>query len=169
MIAYLRGNVLRLTPEIVVLDVNGVGYLLAITASARDRMPSVGAETELHVYTQVREDALALYGFYGRGDVSAFQDDAYGPTYDGYLGPGPLLNLAARQGPFIRDEARHCLRDQVAGCHGVHGRPGLHHAPSGATQQHRQCTEASGHNPGVVPARGHGLAWQSPCGSERAQ
>ena len=73
MIAYLRGNVLRLTPEIVVLDVNGVGYLLAITASARDRIPSVGAEAELHVYTQVREDALALYGFSSVEELEMFR------------------------------------------------------------------------------------------------
>lgn len=63
MIAYLRGRVVRLTPEQVVLDVNGVGYQLAITAGARDRMPALGGETELHVHTHVREDQLALFGF----------------------------------------------------------------------------------------------------------
>jgi Holliday junction DNA helicase RuvA len=47
----------------VVLDVGGVGYQLAMTASARDRMPTVGGETELWVHTHVREDALALFGF----------------------------------------------------------------------------------------------------------
>jgi Holliday junction DNA helicase RuvA len=73
VIGYLRGRVLRLTPEIVVLDVNGVGYLLSITASARDRMPSLGGETELHVYTHVREDQLALYGFSSVDELEMFR------------------------------------------------------------------------------------------------
>jgi Holliday junction DNA helicase RuvA len=73
MIGYLRGRVLRLTPEVVVLDVNGVGYLLSITASARDRMPSLGDETELHVYTHVREDQLALYGFSSVDELELFR------------------------------------------------------------------------------------------------
>ena len=73
MIAFLRGRVQRLTPEVVVLDVNGVGYLVSITAAARDRMPSVGGETELHVYTQVREDQLALFGFTSLEELEMFR------------------------------------------------------------------------------------------------
>src|SRR5438270_11762482 len=73
MIGYLRGRVLRMTPEIVVLDVNGVGYLLTITASARDRMPARGGETELWVHTHVREDALALFGFSSVEELEMFR------------------------------------------------------------------------------------------------
>lgn len=73
MIAYLRGRVVRQTPEIVVLEVGGVGYLLSITASARDRMPAVGGETELHVHTHVREDSLALYGFASVDELEMFK------------------------------------------------------------------------------------------------
>ena len=73
MIAFLRGRVQRLTPEMVVLDVNGVGYLVSITASARDRMPSVGGETELQIYTQVREDQLALFGFSSVEELDMFR------------------------------------------------------------------------------------------------
>ena len=64
---------LRLTPETVWLDVGGVGYQLSITASARDRMPSQGGETELWVHTHVREDALALYGFSGNDELEMFK------------------------------------------------------------------------------------------------
>jgi hypothetical protein len=82
--------------------------------------------------------ATTGYGFYRGGDVSAFYDDAYGPFYNGYWGPGDAFYYSAgRQGPFVRDEARHFRREQAAGFHGVHGRPGLHHAPPGAMQQHR--------------------------------
>jgi len=73
LIAYLRGRVLRLTPELVVLDVGGVGYQLSITAAARDRLPSLGGETELHVHTHVREDALALFGFVSVEELEMFK------------------------------------------------------------------------------------------------
>jgi holliday junction DNA helicase RuvA len=73
VIAFLRGRVLRLTPEMVVLDVNGVGYQLAMTASARDRMPAAGGETELWVHTHVREDALALFGFSSVEELEMFK------------------------------------------------------------------------------------------------
>ena len=55
------------------LDVNGVGYLVSITASARDRMPSEGGETELQIYTQVREDQLALFGFSSVEELDMFR------------------------------------------------------------------------------------------------
>jgi len=73
LIAFLRGRVLRLTPETVLLDVNGVGYQLAMTGSARDRMPTVGGETELWVHTHVREDALALFGFSSVEELEMFR------------------------------------------------------------------------------------------------
>ncbi len=62
-----------MTPEAVVLDVNGVGYQLAITAAARDRMPAPGGETELQVHTHVREDQLALYGFASVEEMEMFK------------------------------------------------------------------------------------------------
>lgn len=62
MIAYLRGVVLRRIGE-VVLDVNGVGYLVEVPASTLHSIPPVGEEAALHVHTLVREDAIRLFGF----------------------------------------------------------------------------------------------------------
>jgi Holliday junction DNA helicase RuvA len=73
VIAYLRGRVQRLGPDFVVLDVGGVGYLLSLTAAARERMPSLGGETEVHVHTHVREDQLALYGFSSADELEMFR------------------------------------------------------------------------------------------------
>ena len=49
-------------PDGLVLDVGGVGYLLAVTPSAA-RRASGAAEVVLETYLHVREDALQLYGF----------------------------------------------------------------------------------------------------------
>src|SRR5207302_4461883 len=62
VIARLRGRPVANTPEGLVLDVGGVGYLVAATPSAV-RKADAGDEVALHTYLHVREDALQLYGF----------------------------------------------------------------------------------------------------------
>jgi holliday junction DNA helicase RuvA len=108
VIAYLRGRVQRLTPEIVVLDVNGVGYLVSITATARDRMPTVGGETELHVYTQVREDQLALFGFTSVEELEMFR------MLIEVDGVGPKVGLAILSSANLELLKRAILTDDVA-------------------------------------------------------
>ena len=62
MIARLRGRLVANTPEGLVLDVGGVGYLVAATPAASRRAERED-EVSLHTYLHVREDALQLYGF----------------------------------------------------------------------------------------------------------
>ena len=62
MIARLRGTPVAHRPDGLVLDVNGVGYLVAATPSAVRRADG-GGEVTLEIHTHVREDALQLYGF----------------------------------------------------------------------------------------------------------
>src|SRR5262245_7140545 len=60
MIGRLRGQVIERTSTTVLVDVHDVGYL--VTVSQQSTL-GVGDRAELHIYTHVREDALALYGF----------------------------------------------------------------------------------------------------------
>ena len=60
VIARLRGKPSARTADGLVLDVGGVGYLVAATPRVRAR---VGEETTVETYLHVREDALQLYGF----------------------------------------------------------------------------------------------------------
>jgi holliday junction DNA helicase RuvA len=62
MIASLRGRVVARRLDGVVLDVNGVGYLVLTTLRALSKARS-GDEVALDTYLHVREDALQLYGF----------------------------------------------------------------------------------------------------------
>ena len=63
MIAHLRGQILAKSPNSVILDVNGVGYELAISVATFSEIGAEGAQAKLHVHTHVREDALLLFGF----------------------------------------------------------------------------------------------------------
>jgi Holliday junction DNA helicase RuvA len=62
VIARLRGRPAGRTPDGLVLDVNGVGYLLAATPTVQRRAEG-GGEVVVETYLHVREDALQLYGF----------------------------------------------------------------------------------------------------------
>lgn len=83
MIGFLRGQVVRATGEQVVVDVSGVGYLISIPATAREKVGPVGSQVELHVHTHVREDQLALFGFGTPAELELFelliQVDGVGP------------------------------------------------------------------------------------------
>ena len=89
------------------LDVNGVGYLVAITAAARDRMPSLGDETELQIYTQVREDQLALYGFASVEELEMFR------MLIEVDGVGPKVGLAILSSANLDNLKRAILTDDV--------------------------------------------------------
>lgn len=75
MISHLRGRLLSLTPELAVVDVHGVGYAVSLplpTYYELQRLPA-GAEVSLFVHTHVREDALALYGFWTERERALFE------------------------------------------------------------------------------------------------
>lgn len=65
MIGYLRGRVLSLQPEYILLDVNGVGYEVICSGAAFANLSGVkkGEDGEVYTYLQVSEQGVALYGF----------------------------------------------------------------------------------------------------------
>jgi Holliday junction DNA helicase RuvA len=62
MIAKLRGIIEDITSTSCIMDVNGVGYLVFCSTRTLGAVPNAGATTLL-IETQVREDAISLYGF----------------------------------------------------------------------------------------------------------
>jgi Holliday junction DNA helicase RuvA len=73
MIAHLSGRLLRKTPQDAVVDVHGVGYRVAIPVSTFYRLGEVGSDVQLLIHTQVRDDAIALFGFETRREHALFE------------------------------------------------------------------------------------------------
>jgi Holliday junction DNA helicase RuvA len=63
MIAMLDGIVDQLAADSLVLEVNGVGYLVFASARTLARLPPRGEAVKLQIETHVREDHIHLYGF----------------------------------------------------------------------------------------------------------
>jgi len=72
MIATLSGVISEKLPDMVVLDVQGVGYGLYVTAEDHGRL-SVGETTNLTVFEYVREQAHDLFGFLSRDTQNLFE------------------------------------------------------------------------------------------------
>lgn len=63
MIGKLKGLVDSYGEDFVILDVNGVGYVVQCSARTLQKLPKVGEAVALAIETQVREDAIRLFGF----------------------------------------------------------------------------------------------------------
>lgn len=76
MIGYLRGMLIE-KPLVasqgpVIIDVQGVGYVVYVTQRSLDQLPSIGEATTLSIETQVREEAITLFGFTNAEEKSWF-------------------------------------------------------------------------------------------------
>ena len=73
MIAHLRGRLLAKSPNQIIVECAGVGYDVAISVTTFTSLPDEGGEVSLHINTQVREDAIALFGFLDRDEKRLFE------------------------------------------------------------------------------------------------
>ena len=72
----------------VILDVNGIGYEVAVTPRTLVELPGIGEEAVLHTHLYVREDQLSLYGFATVDRRDLFR------LLIGLSGVGPKVGLA---------------------------------------------------------------------------
>src|SRR5690349_18888416 len=104
MIAHLRGKILEKHPTSVILEAAGVGYEIAISVPSFSGLPAEGGEVSLHIYTHVREDVLALYGFLRREEKQLFE------RLIGVSGIGPKLAMTVLSG-IAADDLINALRN----------------------------------------------------------
>ncbi len=73
MIGYLKGTLIQLLEETLLLDVGGVGYEVYPTREVLARCTAPGAEVELFVHTYVREEEIRLIGFSSLAERGLFE------------------------------------------------------------------------------------------------
>jgi Holliday junction DNA helicase RuvA len=73
MIGKLKGTVDGVDEDGLIVDVGGVGYLVAASARTLRALPPLGEPVSLHIETQVREDAIRLFGFLTLGERDWFR------------------------------------------------------------------------------------------------
>lgn len=73
MYAYLNGILVDIEEDNCIIDVNDIGYNVQISGQTMTRLPGIGERVKLFTYTNVKEDALQLYGFLSKADLEMFK------------------------------------------------------------------------------------------------
>ncbi len=105
MIGFLRGRILRRSPQHIILDVGGVGYIVQIPISTFERLKGTDSEVSLHIHTVLKEDSLQLYGFFTEEEREIFTTLL---NVNG-IGPKTALNVISYLPP---EELRKALQDE---------------------------------------------------------
>jgi len=92
MIAFIRGTLLEKAPNQAIIETAGVGYDVTIPVSTFSSLPDKGKEIALRIYTHVREDTIALYGFHTQEEKRVFE------RLVGVSGIGPKLAITVLSG-----------------------------------------------------------------------
>lgn len=87
MISHLKGILTYKSSNQVVIDCNGVGYLIFVSVNTAEKLPEINSEVFLHTLLIPREDALSLYGFFSTNEREVFK------LITGVSGIGPKIGL----------------------------------------------------------------------------
>jgi Holliday junction DNA helicase RuvA len=97
MIAHLRGVLLATSPGHAIVECHGVGYDVTVSINTFTQLPETGSEVALFVYTHVREDQIALFGFHLAEEKALFE------KLLSVSGIGPKLAINVLGGMNTRD------------------------------------------------------------------
>lgn len=115
MIGYLSGKLLIKKPTQLLIDVNGVGYEVAISLMTFERIGD-SAEASLFIHTNVSQDAITLFGFISEDEREMFR------LLISVSGVGPKTALALLSGIRV-DELRFAI--ETGDTHRIHAAPGI--------------------------------------------
>jgi Holliday junction DNA helicase RuvA len=108
MIGHLRGKLFSKKPNVVILDVQGVGYEIHIPLTSFYELPAEGNEVALKIHTHVREDALILFGFYSQREKDFFL------KLISISGIGPKLAISILSGAQVEELAQAIAEGNLA-------------------------------------------------------
>src|SRR3974377_873190 len=108
MIGYLKGQLLHKKPNLVVVDVHGVGYEVQIPLSSFYELPAEGNEIALKIHTHVREDQISLFGFHTQREKDLFL------KLLSISGIGPKLGMSILSGAKVEELAQAIAEGNLA-------------------------------------------------------
>ncbi len=73
MYAFIKGEIIDISEDNLVLECNNIGYNIRIPLSVAQRLPGIGATVKIYTYTSVREDAFNLFGFLSKDDLEIYK------------------------------------------------------------------------------------------------
>jgi holliday junction DNA helicase RuvA len=117
MIGKLKGIVETIGEDHLILDVHGVGYVVAASARTLRNLPGLGDAVILHIETQMREDSIRLFGFLAEAERDWFRllQNVQGVGAKVALGILGALSSADLAGAIARQDKAAVSRAQGVG------------------------------------------------------
>ena len=73
MIAQLRGTIVQINAQLIIVDVEGVGYAVHVSGRTQGQLSALSGEVTILTEMQVREDSMTLFGFVDAAERDAFR------------------------------------------------------------------------------------------------
>ncbi|MBR1572686.1 MAG: Holliday junction branch migration protein RuvA [Lachnospiraceae bacterium] len=73
MYSYIKGELVDVAGDHIVVDNNGIGYQMFISSSTHFHMPAIGEDVKVYTYLNVKEDAMQLFGFLTKEELELFK------------------------------------------------------------------------------------------------
>ncbi len=116
MIAQLRGHLIEILPNQLVLDCHGVGYRCHIPLSTYDRLAGGSGEVKVLTHYHVTEHDHSLFGF-----ATAEERDLFKLLIDRVSGIGPKMALAVLSGMSVSNFKDNVIRNDIAALSKISG------------------------------------------------
>jgi len=115
MIARINGILIHKSVQSLVIDTHGVGYRVTVPLSTYYELPEAGQSVILHIHTQVKEDAISLFGFLTPEERDIFE------TIISVSGIGPKLAVNILSGISAADLVTAILQGDLKRLVGIPG------------------------------------------------
>lgn len=73
MYSYIKGELVEIQPESIVVEAGQIGYEIRMPANMVGRLGGIGQSVKVYTYLHVKEDLMELYGFLSRDDLQVFR------------------------------------------------------------------------------------------------
>ncbi len=95
MYYYIKGTLVQKSDNYIVVDANGIGYMINTSLTTLNALGASGGEVTIYTYLNVREDAMELYGFSAQEEKNMF---VHLISVSG-VGPKAALNMLSVASP----------------------------------------------------------------------
>lgn len=73
MYSYIKGELVEIQPESIVVEAGQIGYEIRMPANMVGWLGGIGQSVKVYTYLHVKEDLMELYGFLSRDDLQVFR------------------------------------------------------------------------------------------------
>lgn len=73
MISYIKGELVEIFEDTIVVENNGMAFNIRVPASLLSNIQNIGESVKIYTYLAVREDDMSLFGFLTRDDLNIFK------------------------------------------------------------------------------------------------